>query len=111
MKSGKRASWTMEFVSKVVIAGLLVAAPVAASAADFGRVEEAPPLEAFAVPVPPVLYAPSYNDLYEMNGVIYAPPYPLPYFGLFPQWGPNASFYPQPDWYVPGVAHRGRHEP
>jgi hypothetical protein len=71
-----------------------------ASAADFGG-EEAPPQEAFVVPVPPVLFARPYNDLYEENGVYYAPAYPLPYFGLFPQWGPQVAFYPQPYWQPP----------
>jgi hypothetical protein len=68
-----------------------------ASAADFGR-DEAPPPEAFIAPVPAVAFEHAYNDLYEDHGIYYAPPYPLPYFGLFPQWGPQIAFYPQPGW-------------
>ena len=74
-----------------------------ACAADFGG-EEAPPQEVFVPATPPVLFARPYNDLYEEHGVYYAPPYPLPYFGLFPQWGPQVAFYPQPYWQ--GLPHR-----
>jgi len=69
--------------------------PSFASAADFGG-EEAPPEQAFVVAPPPVLFARPYNYVYEEHGVYYAPPYPLPYFGLFPQWGPQVAFTPQP---------------
>ncbi|MGO4683573.1 hypothetical protein [Hyphomicrobium sp. 2TAF46] len=52
----------------------------------------------------PVLIARPYNDLYEENGVYYAPPHPLPYFGLFPNWGP---LYAAPEVYVrTRVEHR-----
>ena len=71
-----------------------------ALAADFGG-EEAPPPEAFVVVAPPpVLFSRPYNYTYEENGVYYAPTYPMPYFGLFPQWGPDVAFYPQPAWWA-----------
>lgn len=76
-----------------------VFAPFAASAADFGG-EEAPPAEAFIVTPPPVLFGRPYNYTYEENGVYYAPTYPMPYFGLFPQAGPEIAFYPQPAWWA-----------
>lgn len=74
--------------------------PSLACSADFG--EEAPPEEAFVTPIPPpVLLARPYNYVYEENGIYYAPPYPMPYFGLFPQWGPQVAFMPQPYWQPP----------
>src|SRR3569832_1019614 len=86
---------------------LVVAMPSIGLAADFGG-EEAPPPEAFTpVPIPPVLFARPYNDLYEDHGVYYAPPYPLPYFGVFPQAGPQVAFYPQPYWQ--GIPNPRRH--
>jgi hypothetical protein len=107
----------MNFVPRTLAAGsqILGAAtalaivtfmPAVASAADFGG-EEAPPQEAFVTPMtPPVLFARPYNYVYEENGVYYAPAYPLPYFGLFPQWGPQVAFYPQPYWQPPPVPPR-----
>ena len=94
--------------SHLAALALLIITTSIACGADFGREEEAPPLEAFAAPVPPVLFARPYNDLYEANGVYYAPPYPLPYFGLFPQWGPQYAFYPQPYWTPPPTPPRHR---
>jgi hypothetical protein len=77
--------------------------PCISRAADFGA-EEAPPEQAFVVAAPPpVLFARPYNYVYEEHGVYYAPPYPLPYFGLFPQWGPQVAFTPQPYWYSPSA--------
>lgn len=94
------AKWASSSLAVGLAAAIVVLAfgAPAASAADFGG-EEAPPQEAFVTVVPPVLYARPYNDLYEEHGVYYAPPYPLPYFGLFPQWGPEVAFTPQPYWY------------
>lgn len=67
-----------------------------ASAADFGG---APPSEAYVVPLPaPVLIDRPYNNYYEENGHYYASPYPLPYFGLFADWGPQYNFYATPYW-------------
>ncbi|MFT3730783.1 MAG: hypothetical protein QM780_05045 [Hyphomicrobium sp.] len=86
------------FVAAACMLAALFSIP--ARAADFGG-EEAPSPEAFVVPVPPVLFARPYNEVYEQGGVYYAPPYPLPYFGLFPQWGPQVAFYPQPYWQPP----------
>jgi hypothetical protein len=81
-------------------------APTFALAADFGA-EEAPPEQAFVVAAPPpVLFARPYNYVYEEHGVYYAPPYPLPYFGLFPQWGPQVAFTPQPYWQAPPMPPR-----
>ncbi|MBS0269232.1 MAG: hypothetical protein JSS54_09655 [Proteobacteria bacterium] len=52
----------------------------------------------------PVLIERPYNDLYEENGFYYAPPHPLPYFGLFPNWGP---LYAAPEVYMrTRVEHR-----
>lgn len=52
----------------------------------------------------PVLIERPYNDLYEENGFYYAPPHPLPYFGLFPNWGPR---YGAPEVYLrTRVEHR-----
>ncbi|CCB65198.1 hypothetical protein [Hyphomicrobium sp. MC1] len=80
----------------ILAAAFIVFMPALASAADFGG-EEAPPEEAFVTPIPPpVLLARPYNYVYEENGIYYAPPYPMPYFGLFPQWGPQVAFMPQP---------------
>ena len=91
----------MKILQRFAISAVIVLAPSLASAADFGG-EEAPPAEAFVTPItPPVLFARPYNELYEENGVHYAPPYRLPYFGLFPQWGPQVAFYPQPYWQPP----------
>lgn len=58
-----------------------------ASAADFGG-SYPPPDDAYFEEVlpPPVIISQPYNNLYEANGFIYASPYPLPYFGLFPNW-------------------------
>jgi hypothetical protein len=87
--------------------------PSLALAADFGG-EEAPPEQAFVAAVPPpVLFARPYNYVYEEHGVYYAPPYPLPYFGLFPEWGPQVAFTPQPYWQGSSIpmrpaAHRRR---
>ncbi len=88
----------MKILAAIAALALPFLTPSFASAADFGR-EEAPPPEAFVAPVPPVLFAHPYNDLYEDNGIYYAPPYPLPDFCLFPQWGPQIAFYPQPGWH------------
>lgn len=97
----------MKILSAATALALSLLGAPCASAADFGR-EEAPPPEAFVAPVPPVIYARPYSDLYEDNGFYYAPPYPLPYFGLFPQWGPQVAFYPQPGWHGQPIV-RPRH--
>jgi hypothetical protein len=97
----------MKILSVAAALTLPLLAPSLASAADFGG-EEAPPPEAFVVPVPAVIISQPYNDLYEEHGVYYAPPYPLPYFGLFPQWGPQIAFYPQPYWQAPPMRPRRR---
>ena len=100
----------MKILPTIAAFAFTVLAPSLATAADFGG-EEAPPPEAFVAPVPPVLFARPYNEVYEANGVYYAPPYPLPYFGLFPQWGPQVAFAPQPYWQPPPRPqryHRGR---
>lgn len=80
---------------------LIALTPSIARSADFGG-EEAPPESAFVTPMPPpVLLARPYNYVYEEGGIYYAPPYPMPYFGLFPQWGPQVAFMPQPYWQPP----------
>ncbi|WP_045836256.1 hypothetical protein [Hyphomicrobium sp. 99] len=82
-----------------------------ASAADFGGGYETTD-DAYLLEVlpPPVLIATPYNDLYEANGVYYAPPYPLPYFGLFPNWRPRygaPEVYARARWDGPrGHRHR-----
>jgi hypothetical protein len=90
----------------IIIAGAVLAMPSLAIAADFGA-EEAPPEQAYVVAAPPpVLFARPYNYVYEEHGVYYAPPYPLPYFGLFPEWGPQVAFTPQPYWAPPPMPPR-----
>jgi hypothetical protein len=88
---------------------LMLFSPSFASAADFGGREEAPPESAFVTAAPPpVLFSRPYNYVYQEQGVYYAPPYPLPYFGVFPEWGPQVAFYPQPYWQAPPpLRHRG----
>jgi hypothetical protein len=67
-----------------------------ASAADFGGGEAG---GAEIVPLPaPVLIERAYNNYYEENGNYFASPYPLPYFGLFADWGPQYNFYATPYW-------------
>jgi hypothetical protein len=72
-------------------------APIAA-AADFGS-SPPPPPEAYAEPLPaPIIIDRPNNNYYEENGNYYASPYPLPYFGLFPEYGPGNNFYVNPYW-------------
>ncbi|HET6388083.1 hypothetical protein [Hyphomicrobium sp.] len=85
-------------------------ASTAASAADFGGAYEDVEEEAyFMEPLPrPVLIERPYNFLYEENGYYYASAYPLPYFGLFPNWRPRPGAREE---YARGVrreAYRGR---
>ena len=70
-----------------------------ASAADFGG-GQPPPREAYVEePLPaPVIIARPYNNYYQENGNYYASPCPLPYFGLFPEYGPHYNFYVSPCW-------------
>ncbi len=86
-------------MKRLVALAAFTAAGLATSVAygaDFGR-EQAD--EAYVVPLPaPVLIARPYNNYYEENGNYYASPYPLPYFGLFADWGPQYNFYATPYW-------------
>lgn len=68
-----------------------------ALAADFGGYAEEDDVFVQQTLPRPVLIERPYNDLYEENGFYYAPPHPLPYFGLFPNWGP---LYAAPEVYM-----------
>lgn len=91
----------------IVLAAFLAAGLTSsfALAADFGGgyAEEDDVYMQQVLPRPVLIERP-YNDLYEENGFYYAPPHPLPYFGLFPNWGPR---YAAPEVYLrTRVEHR-----
>jgi hypothetical protein len=90
----------------VALAAFAIAgfAPCVASAADFGGGYAE---EAYVEPLPaPVIIDRPYNNYYEENGNYYASPYPLPYFGVFSDWGPGYNFYSSPYWHAQWVGRR-----
>jgi hypothetical protein len=96
-------------MKKLIAFALSIAACLPASvafAADFGD-SAPPPPEAYAEPLPaPAIIDRPYNNYYAENGYYYASPYPLPYFGLFADRGPQYNFYHVPYWRV-GFGGRG----
>lgn len=100
----------MKMLIALAAAAATALASSSAPAADFGGSYEDVEEDAYLMePLPrPVLVARPYNFLYEENGYYYASPYPLPYFGLFPNWRPR---YGEPVEYrrVRREAYRERH--
>ena len=99
----------MKMLIALAAAAATALASSSASAADFGGGYDEVEDDAYLMePLPrPVLIERPYNFLYEENGYYYASPYPIPYFGLFPNWRPR---YGAPAEYRRGrrEAHRGR---